>query len=81
MSRNVHTFPAAGEHLTNSLNCWCRPQFFVPCDDCDGAGCWKCGRGLVEINYATAADPRVTCVIVHRCDACEQNPCVCEAST
>ena len=58
------------EHVTDTDSglCWCDPEFFLPCDECeDGAGCWKCQKGLIRITREEAQRPDTPpCVIVHR---------------
>ena len=66
-------------HDLNSLDCWCKPQFFVACDECEGladSSCWKCSpitfpdgstvHGLIEVDRDTAALDDVDCIISHR---------------
>jgi hypothetical protein len=56
------------EHDTDSLDCACGPEFFLPCDDHgDGETCWKCvaRRGLVPITREEAEATERSVVIVH----------------
>jgi hypothetical protein len=50
------------------LDCPCKPQVFVLCDECSGNGgaCWKCGgEGLVEVDRFHAEENPVA-IVVHR---------------
>jgi hypothetical protein len=52
------------EHDTAGRDCWCGPQFYRVCDDCD-AGCWKCERGLILVTPEEAEAIEAPMVIVH----------------
>lgn len=58
--------PVQRAHDTESLNCWCGPTFLLPCDECDGGGCWKCLRGTIQLTREEAEGATVPLVIVHR---------------
>jgi hypothetical protein len=61
-----HVLPTSDEHLTEGLDCWCVPTYFVPCDECEnGEGCWKCDDGKVWLTHAEALDEPQTIVVVH----------------
>lgn len=67
-------------HVTESEACWCHPQVFHACDECDGDGapCWKCGgRGLTPCPEADPFACDETHVIVHACDVCGHGECIC----
>lgn len=40
------------KHLEHTAECWCKPLFFKPCDECNGsdAGCWKCDHGGIPVD-------------------------------
>lgn len=61
-------------HDTDSLDCWCKPQLLLPCDECqppfkeksDG-GCWKCGgKRLIECSRFEAEESPFPVLIIHR---------------
>lgn len=58
-------YPDHREHDTDGHDCWCAPQWFVPCDDCDD-GCWKCVGGLIELSRHEADAEDRPLLIVHR---------------
>ena len=82
MSNRVSVYPQAGHHDPDSLDCWCKPEYFVPCDECEEEklDCWRCGgRHMVQVDraFADAADEPI--IIVHACNICRRNLCTCEA--
>ena len=66
MSENVYVYPVADvpEHTTDGLDCWCQPQYHLPCDECDH-GCWKCEGGARILSREEAAHADRPLVIVH----------------
>src|SRR6185437_7212067 len=47
-----HVYPTAGhEHVTNGKACWCGPDTYRLCTQCDGdSACWACeGDGVILI--------------------------------
>ncbi len=53
------------KHDVESYDCWCRPRFYLPCDECDGTGCWKCSAGLIELTRAEADAAEQSLIVVH----------------
>ena len=57
------------EHITDGNDCWCDPEYLLPCDDHgDSKRCWKCeGRnGCAVLTRAEADATDRSIVIVHR---------------
>jgi hypothetical protein len=44
-SDSVHTYPTTDEHITDGLDCWCSPVYYLPCDECDVAEYRGIARG------------------------------------
>lgn len=59
-------------HDTDSLDCPCGPDYFVPCDEheVDGETCWRCAahNGLLPLTRAEADACDDPIVIVHQED-------------
>lgn len=56
------------DHTTNALDCWCGPEYKVPCSECDSVpDCWKCGgTGFTMITRADVQAQVTPVLIVHR---------------
>lgn len=67
MKGPIHTYPhqVARAHITEGLDCWCGPAFYVPCDECED-GCWKCQDGLIPVDRYQAETDAESLVIVHQ---------------
>lgn len=52
----VDVYPNDTTHSCDSLDCYCNPQYAVPCDECDGEGCWKCDDGLISLTREDAEE-------------------------
>jgi hypothetical protein len=48
-----HVYPIEDrEHITDGSPCWCDPEYYRLCTQCDmnGPECWMCGdRGLILV--------------------------------
>lgn len=68
-------------HDVESFDCWCRPRYYLPCDECETSpsdglgvmmvvpphlGCWKCTSGLIELTREQADICEHSLVVVHR---------------
>jgi len=68
-----HVVPPAsgyGAHDTDDIDCWCVPQYCVPCNECEDRpaeerGCWKCDAGKVWISYTDACLATRPIIVVH----------------
>lgn len=62
-----HVYPTAGRgHVTDGPGCWCGPDLYRVCTQCDGddAGCWACDEGLARVDAARPGDRLL--VVHHR---------------
>lgn len=71
-----------GRH-TQTLDCWCGPSYWKVCAECEEhdeapRSCWKCqGKGLIRVDREEAETTDDPLVIVHTCDICKHNDCIC----
>ena len=63
------------EHDTDSLDCWCKPELFLACDECQPpvhdvvlGDCWKCnGKRMIPCTrYQAEEESPVPVLIIHR---------------
>jgi hypothetical protein len=49
-------------------DCWCNPQFAVPCSECDASagGCWRCEQGWRTVDAAEAEVSDGPQIVLHR---------------
>lgn len=53
------------EHETGDVECWCGPTFRLPCNECEGEGCWKCTDGTIAITRDEALAHPAPVIVVH----------------
>jgi hypothetical protein len=55
------------EHDTDSRDCWCKPDLFTICPECDGSdeGCWYCGKPYNGLVLTDDPDENETLIIAH----------------
>lgn len=61
------------EHDTDSLDCWCKPELFLACDECQPpvrdvvlGDCWKCnGKRMIPCTRYQAEESPIPVIIVH----------------
>lgn len=62
---NVHLSDPHREHDTDTLDCWCKPDLYRVCVECDG-GCWQCEGGKHELTREAAEWCNDPILVVHR---------------
>lgn len=61
---DTHCAPTGRAHVTTGYDCWCRPEFLLPCDECE-TGCWRCVDGTVPLTRAEADASAHPVIVVH----------------
>jgi len=61
-------------HDINSLDCTCKPELFLACDECQPpvhdvvlGDCWKCnGKRMIPCTRYQAEESPIPVIVVHR---------------